>query len=107
MALLAANDAAAKDVAGLLIMGFVLAGGLVGLVVGAMSVVLERVGFWRGAALMLVMSLLSWGALLLYWDFPFAGREWSRNLPFLLLVLMGSVPAYLVAYGIARIYIRD
>jgi hypothetical protein len=101
------TDASAKDVAGLFIMGFVLAGGIVGLVTGAVSALSTRIRFWRGAALNLALSFLPWISLLLYWDFPFPNKALLGNLPFLALVLIGSLPLYLVTYGLARLYLRD
>lgn len=75
IAALGATDALAKDVAGMFLGAFVLAGGLVGLLAGVASASLSKVRFWRGAGLVLGLSLVPWAALLLYWDFPFAARR--------------------------------
>lgn len=40
--------------------------------------------------------------MLLYWDFPFASKTFIGNLPFMLFLPIGTVPLYLVAYGVAR-----
>ena len=104
IAMLMATDAYAKDVGGVLIVAFVLAGGMLGLVVGAASALLDRVGFWRGAGLVLILSLLPWVSLLLYWDLSLASKS---NLQFMILVLIGSVPVYLAAYGLAYVFTRD
>src|SRR5688500_12630650 len=96
-----ATDAFAKAGGGEFIVAFVLAGGMVGLVVGAASALLDRVGFWRGAAWVLILSLLPWVSLLLYWDLSLASKS---NLQLMIVVLIGSVPVYLVAYGLAYLF---
>jgi hypothetical protein len=106
LAALAAPDALAKDVAGMFLGAFILAGGVAGLVAGVASALLGGVRFWRGAALALVLALLPWAALLLYWNFPFPSKTFIGNLPFMLFVLIGTVPLYLVAYGLARVFAR-
>lgn len=105
LAVLMANDAFAKDVAGMFLGAFMLSGGLVGLVVGAASALLTKVKFWRGAILALGLSLLPWASLLLYWNFPFPDKTLVGNLPFMIFVLLGTVPVYPVAYGLAWVFV--
>jgi hypothetical protein len=106
VAALGASDALAKDVAGMFLGAFMLAGGVAGLVAGVASALLSKVRFWRGAALALGLSLVPWAALLLYWNFPFPSKTFIGNLPFMLFVLIGTVPLYLVAYGLAWVFAR-
>jgi len=106
IAALAATDVHAKDVGGLFIIVFVFGGAIAGLVVGAVSALIDNVRFWRGALWLLPASLLPWAALLLYWNLPFPAKTFIENWPFLVLVLIGSVPAYPIAYAVASVFRR-
>ena len=106
IAVLVSGDACAKDVGGVIIIGFIFGGGVAGVVVGAVSALVDRLRFWRGAVLLLPASLLSWLALLVYWKLPLTEKGLISNLPLMILVLMGSVPMYLVAYWVARVFRR-
>jgi hypothetical protein len=103
---LAASDACAKDVAGLFLGVFVLSGGLAGLAAGVLGAHLATSGFVRGLVLTLGLSLLTWASLLLYWDFPFASRTFVGNAGFLMFVLLGALPIFLAAFGIAWFCLR-
>jgi hypothetical protein len=99
LACLASADAMAKDVAGLFVGAFILSGALVGFVTGIASALAARLGFLRGAALAALASLIPWAGLLVYWDFPFPEKTLLGNLPFMMFVLIGTVPAYLLAFA--------
>ena len=100
-------DAFAKDVAGLFIGAFVLSGAVVGLVVGMFSALMPAVSFLRGGLIALGVSLLPWLGWLLYWGFPFPSKSLLGNLPFLLLVLIGTLPVYLTVYGVIWLIVRE
>lgn len=93
-----ATNALAKDVSGMFLGSFILSGGLVGLFVGLASPLINRVKFLRGGALAVSVSLIPWATLLFYWEFPFPDKTLIGNLPFMLIVLFGTVPAYLMVY---------
>ena len=84
---------------------FILSGGFVGLVIGVVSPLLKAVKFLRGGVLAVGLSLIPWASLLLYWDFPFPNNTLIGNLPFMLFVLIGTVPAYLIAYGLVWMFV--
>ena len=100
-------DAFAKDVAGLFIGAFVLSGAVVGLVVGMLSALMPAIGFLRGGLIALGVSAVPWLGWLLYWDFPFPSKSLAGNLPFLLLVLIGTLPVYLMVYGVIWLIVRE
>lgn len=94
------TNASANDVAGTLLGPFFLSGCLIGLIVGVASPRLSPVKFLRGGAIAVSLSLIPWASLLLYWDFPFPNKTLIGNLPVLLFVLIGTVPIYLIVYGL-------
>ena len=94
------TNASANDVAGTLLGPFFLSGCLIGLIVGVASPLLNPVKFLRGGAIAVSLSLIPWASLLLYWDFPFPNKTLIGNLPVILFVLIGTVPIYLVGYGL-------
>jgi hypothetical protein len=98
--LVMATNASAKDVAGMFVGALILAGGLVGLIAGVVSPLLMAVRFLRGGVLAVGLSLIPWASLLFYWDFPFPNKTLIGNLPFVLFVLIGTVPVYLMVYGL-------
>jgi hypothetical protein len=104
LACVASADAVAKDVAGIFLGAFILCGGVVGVVSGVVSAFAGRLRFLRGALLAVVVSLIPWACLLWYWDFPFPEKTLIGNLPFMIFVLIGTVPMYLLAYAIAWLY---
>ena len=98
--LVIATNASANDVAGTLLGPLFLSGCLIGLIVGVASPFLNPVKFLRGGAIALSLSLIPWASLLLYWDFPFPNKTLIGNLPVMLFVLIGTVPIYLIVYGL-------
>ena len=100
-----ATNVSAKDVAGLFLGAFILSGSLVGLIVGVVSPLLKALKFLRGGVLAVGLSLIPWASLLLYWDFPFPDKTLTGNLPFMLFVLIGTVPVYLVVYGLVWVFV--
>ena len=89
----------------MLLGAFILSGGLVGLMVGVASPLLKALKFLRGGVLAVGLSLIPWASLLLYWGFPFPDKTLLGNLPFMLFVLIGTVPVYLVAYGMVWMFL--
>ena len=106
VSMLMSGDACAKDVGGVIIIGVVFGGAIAGLVVGALSALVERLRFWRGAVLLLPASFVPWAALLIYWKLPFTAKGLVSNLPLMILVLIGSLPAYPVGYWVGRVFRR-